>query len=148
MHLNSAENVCLFLRILLKNLTAAPALLKAVRPPVSHLRCIDFLLNHLKHVTGSRYAPGCSGPCASASTSFLELQVSSTFSHSVEHLLEHLHPLFSLFCLSCHTELLRELLVFACCWQCSYLSWFLGSQSLAVLLSSRPFGACFINQIQ
>ena len=35
-------------------------------------------------------------------------------SHSVEHLLEHLHPLFFF-----HTGLLRELFVFACCWLCS-----------------------------
>ena len=46
-------------------------------------------------------------------------------SHSVEHLLEHLHPLFSLFLsqLFCHTGLLREL--FACCWLCSC---FMGSR--------------------
>ena len=69
-------------------------------------------------------------------------------SHSVEQLLEHLHPLFSLFCHSCHTELLRELFAFACCWHCSSL--FTGSRatSLAVSLSSRPLGTCFINQIQ
>ena len=32
-------------------------------------------------------------------------------SHSVEHLLEHLHPLFSLFCLSCSHWVARELFV-------------------------------------
>ena len=121
MHLNSAATDRLFLRILLKNLTAAPALLKAVRPPVSHLRSIDFLLNHLKHVTGSKYAPWCSGPCASAShccsagtlgfdRACIRRRLSGPFgsnphSHSVEHLLEHLHPLFSLFCLSCFVTL-------------------------------------------
>ena len=76
------------------------------------------LLNHLKHVTGSRYAPWCSGPCASAWTSFLDLRVSSTFSlcgtsfgTSAPTLLAVLSQLF------CHTGLLREL--FACCWLCS-----------------------------
>ena len=105
------------------------------------------LLNHLKHVTGSRYAPWCSGPCASASTSFLDLRVSSTFSlcgtsfgTSAPTLLAVLSQPF------CHTGLLRELFAFACCWHCSFfcsrvlatpgcfIKWVLGSQSLAVLL--------------
>ena len=37
--------------------------------------------------------------------------------------------------------------LFACSWHCSYLSRLLGSRSLAVLLSSRPFGTCFIKQL-
>ena len=128
-------------------------MLKAVRPPVSHLRCIDFLLNHLKHVTGSRYAPWCSGPCASASTSFLDLRVSSTFSlcgtSSGTSAPTRLAVLSQLFC---HTGLLRELLPAVgyalVSWvlgsqPLAVLSWVLGSQSLAVLLSSRTFGACF-----
>ena len=77
------------------------------------------LLNNLKHVTD--LAP-------------LRRRHSWTFgshphSHSVEHLLEHLHPFFSLFC---HTGLLRELFLPAV--GCALVSWVLGSQLLAVLL--------------
>ena len=59
----------------------------------------------------------------------------------MEHLLEHLHPLFSLFCLSCFVTLgcfVNSLPAVGY----ALVSWVLGS--LAVLLSSRPFGACFI----
>ena len=68
-------------------------------------------------------------------------------SHSVEHLLEHLHPLLFLAVLSqlfCHTGLLRELFVFACCWLCSC---FMGSwvpPPGCLLMGSRvPTPGCF-----
>ena len=102
------------------------------------------LLNHLKHVTGSRYAAWCSGPCASASTSFLDLRVSSTFSlcgksfgTSAPILLAVLSQLF------CHTGLLRELFLPAVGYD--LVSWVLGSQHLAVLLmgSRVPIPGCF-----
>ena len=100
-------------RVLLVSLAMHRLLLNSVTPPVSVpllLREDRLLLNHLKHVTGSRYAPWCSGPCASASTSFPDLRVSSTFSlcgttseTSAPTLLAVLSQLF------CHNELLREL---------------------------------------
>ena len=102
------------------------------------------LLNHLKHVTGSRYAPWRSGPCASASTSFLNLRVSSTFSlcgssfgTAAPTLLAVLSQLF------CHTGLLRELFLPAVGY--ALVSWVLGSQPLAVLLmgSRVPIPGCF-----
>ena len=96
-------------------------------------------LNHLKHVTGSRYAPWCSGPCASVSHSAgtlgfdracIRRSLSGPFgshphSHSVDHLLEHLHSLFSLFCLSCVVTLSCFVNSFACCWlsYCFMGSW-------------------------
>ena len=96
------------------------------------------LPNHLKHVTGSRYAPmvfwtlrlciplllsGDFGvrPCMHTATSFLDLRVSSTFSlcgrsSGTSAPTPFLAVLSQLFC---HTGLLRELFVFACCWLCS-----------------------------
>ena len=119
------------------------------------------LLNHLKHVTGSRYAPWCFLDLAPLRRRLSWTSRSSPHSHSVEQLLEHLHPLFSLFCHSCHTELLRELFASACCWHCSSLftgSWVpipgcfvhgsSGPNPWLFLFPSRPLGTCFINQIQ
>ena len=92
-------------------------------------------------------------PCMHTATSSWTFG-SHPHSHSVEHLLEHLHPLFSLFCLSCFVTLgcfVNSLCLPAVGYALvswaqplAVLSWVLGSQSLAVLLSSRPFGACFI----
>ena len=123
------------------------------------------LLNHLKHVTGSRYGPWYSGPCASVSHccsagtlgfdhACIRHHIFWNFGYrphpdSVEHLLEHLHPLFSLFCFSCFVTL--GCFVNSLCLPADgyvLVSWVLGSQPLAVLLSSRPLGTCFINQIQ
>ena len=95
------------------------------------------------------------GPCMHAATSFLDLQ--GRLRGFVEHLLEHLHPLLFPRCS----------VTLGCFWHsntshlsaCSFVmgpgvptlavsSWVLGSQSLAVFLSSRPLGTCFIHHIQ
>ena len=160
LRLNSARGLCVL---------AADC---ATRPELSRS-------THLKHVAGSRYAPWCSGPCASVShccsagTSGLDracIRRRLLGPSGLIHILTLWHIfwnictplLFSLFCLSCCVTLgcFVNSFVLACCWLCSSL--FTGSRvpslavlftgsrdpSLAVSLSSRPFGACFINQIQ
>ena len=64
----------------------------------------------------------------------------------MEQLLEHLHPLFSLTCLSCHTELLRELFAFACLLLAMlfFVHGFSGPFPGCLLMDSRvPIPGCF-----
>ena len=85
-------------------------------------------------------------PCMHTATSSWTFG-SHPHSHSVEHLLEHLHPLlFSLFCLSCFVTLgcfVNSLCLPAVGY--ALVSWVLGSQPLAVcywVLGSQHLG-CF-----
>ena len=133
------------------------------------------LRNHLKHVTGSRYAPWCPGPCASVfhncsagtlgfDRACIRRRPSWTFaSHPHETLCGTIfwnictHSSRCLDWLLCHTGSLRELFVFAYCWLYSCLmgSWvptpgcFIKVSRVPIpgCYSSRPFGACSINQI-
>ena len=84
-------------------------------------------------------------PCIHTATSFLDLRVSSTFSLCGTSSGTSAPLLFSLFCLSCFVTLVC--FVNSLCFPAvgyALVSWVLGSQSLAVLFSSRPFGTCFI----
>ncbi len=102
-----------------------------------------FTLTHLKHVTGSRYAPWYSGPCASVShccsagTLVFDracirrrllgpsglIHIGTSSGTSTPTLLAVLSQLF------CHTGLLRELLPAV---GYALVPWVLGSQPLAV----------------
>ena len=131
-----------------------------------------FTLPHLKHVTCSKYAPSCSGPRASAShcCSSGTLGFDRACTHG--HVLPgppgvtpgpHQTPCgtssgtsapASLCCLftlgySGTLHYLQQHFV-TCPPAVGYAisSWVLGSQSLAVSLSSRAFGTCFIHHIQ
>ena len=84
-------------------------------------------------------------PCMHTATSSWTFG-SHPHSHSVEHPVEHLHPLlFSLFRLSCFVTLgcTVKLFVFACCWLCSC---FMGSRvpTPGSFTFFTPFGACII----
>ena len=120
------------------------------------------LLNHLKHVTGSRYAPWRSGPCASVSHCCSAGTLGFDRACIRRRLLGpsgliHILTLWNIFWNICHHSFpccfVSALFVTLGCFVNSLrlpavgyalVSWVLGSQPLVFFLSSRPFGACFI----
>ena len=80
-------------------------------------------------------------PCMHTATSSWTFG-SHPHSHSVEHLLEHLHPLFSLFCHSCSHWVASGTL--ACCWLCScFVGPWVPTPGCFIMGSRVPIPGCF-----